>query len=90
MWAWAISPTCSAHSAFIAYLKGTGVKLSEQQFPELYGQLKSAAIKGMEVIPETHLLRTDVFNALDHSLPGRNFVILFSDVVGHWKITLRH
>ena len=71
-----------AHSAFIAYLKGTGVKLSEQQFPELYGRLKQCCHQvGMEVIPETYLLRTDVFNALATRFRGRNFVILFSDVV---------
>jgi Zn-dependent protease with chaperone function len=71
-----------AHSAFISHLKGTGVRISETQFPDLYETLKQSCAKiGLKDIPEAYVLRTGFFNALATKFLGKHFVVLFSDVV---------
>lgn len=71
-----------AHSAFISHLKGSGVKISETQYPDLYEKLTLGCSKvGLDEIPEAYLLRTDFFNALATKFLGRHFVVLFTDVV---------
>jgi Zn-dependent protease with chaperone function len=71
-----------AHSAFISHLKGSGVKISEEQYPDLYEKLTLGCSKiGLDEIPEAYLLRTDFFNALATKFLGRHFVVLFTDVV---------
>ena len=70
------------HSAFITHLKGNGVRITEQQYPDLYDSLKRNAEKvGLHHVPEAYLLRTDFFNALATRFRGRNFVVLFTDIV---------
>lgn len=71
-----------AHSAFISHMKGSGVKISEEQYPDLYEKLTRGCSKvGLNDIPEAYLLRTDFFNALATKFLGRHFVVLFTDVV---------
>ncbi|KKM67110.1 hypothetical protein LCGC14_1474470 [marine sediment metagenome] len=71
-----------AHSAFISHLKGTGVKISAEQYPDLYEKLVNSCNKiGLDDIPEAYLLRTDFFNALATKFLGRHFIVLFTDVV---------
>lgn len=71
-----------AHSAFISHLKGSGVRISEDQYPDLYQKLTRGCSKvGLDEIPEAYLLRTDFFNALATKFLGRHFVVLFTDVV---------
>lgn len=71
-----------AHSVFISQLKGSGVKISEDQFPDLHAKLISGCEKiGLTEVPEAYVLRTDFFNALATKFLGRHFVVLFSDVV---------
>jgi len=71
-----------AHSAFISHLKGNGVRITEDQFPDLYQSLLRNSEKvGLHHVPEAYILRTDFFNALATRFRGRNFVVLFSDVV---------
>lgn len=71
-----------AHSAFISQIKGSGVKISKEQFPDLYEKLTLGCRKiGLDEIPEAYLLRTDFFNALATKFLGRHFVVLFTDVV---------
>lgn len=72
-----------AQSAFISYLKGTAVRITSQQFPDLYQRVVTCCAKlGMKEIPETYLLHGNgVFNALATRFLGRNFIVLFSDVV---------
>jgi Zn-dependent protease with chaperone function/Tfp pilus assembly major pilin PilA len=71
-----------AHSAFISHLKGSGVKISAEQYPDLYEKLTRGCNKvGLAEIPEAYLLRTDFFNALATKFLGRHFVVLFTDVV---------
>src|SRR6187402_2012041 len=71
-----------AHSAFISHVQGGGVKISQQQYPDLYHRLVQACGKlGVEEIPEAYLLRTDSFNALATRFLSRNFVVIFTDVI---------
>lgn len=71
-----------AHSAFISHLKGSGVKITEEQYPDLHEKLIRGCSKvGLNEIPEAYLLRTDFFNALATRFLGRHFVVLFTDVV---------
>ncbi len=71
-----------AHSAFISHLKGSGVRISQDQYPDLHERLAQSCNKvGLKDIPEAYLLRTDFFNALATRFLGRHFVVLFTDVV---------
>jgi len=71
------------HSAFISYLKGTAVKITEEQFPDLHQRMMACCQKvGLESRPEAYLLHGDgIFNAFATKFLGRNFVVLYSDVV---------
>ncbi len=70
-------------SAFISYLKGTGVRITDRQFPDLQARLvHCCAVLGVHPVPEAYLIHADgVFNALATRFLGRNFVVLYSDVV---------
>jgi len=71
-----------AHSGFIAYIKGSGVKITEAQFPDLHQRLVNACQQlGVDKVPDAYVLRTDFFNALATRFLGRNFLVLFSDVI---------
>lgn len=71
-----------AHSGFITYLKGNGVRITEDQYPDLHARLvRCCGEVGVKDVPEAYLLRTDFFNALATRFLGRNFVVLYTDVV---------
>lgn len=72
-----------AHSGFIAYLKGNAVKVTEQQYPDLYRMHQECCARlGMDKIPELYLLCSDgMLNALATRFLRKNFVVLFSDIV---------
>lgn len=70
-------------SALISYLKGTAVKISEDQFPDLYQSVASCAqTLQLAPYPEAYLLHGNgLFNAFATRFLGRNFIVLYSDVV---------
>ena len=72
-----------AQSGLIAWLRGTGIKLSEEQLPELYSQYLACCKKlDIEVPPEAYLLQGDgMMNAFATRFLGRNFVIVLADTV---------
>jgi Zn-dependent protease with chaperone function len=72
-----------AQSAVIAWIKGTGVRLSPTQLPELHARFEACCgFLGIEKPPEAYLLHGDgMFNAFATRFFGRNFVVLLSDVV---------
>lgn len=72
-----------AQSAVIAWIKGTAVKLSPTQLPELHARFQACCgYLGIEEPPEAYLLHGDgIFNAFATRFFGRNFVVLLSDVV---------
>ncbi|MCK5335390.1 MAG: M48 family metallopeptidase [Gammaproteobacteria bacterium] len=70
-------------SAFISYIKGTAVKVSENQFPDLYSQYLSCnRTLEMEHIPDIYILNSDgLLNALATRFLKKTYVILYSDIV---------
>ncbi|HEY6096060.1 MAG TPA: M48 family metallopeptidase [Gallionellaceae bacterium] len=72
-----------AQSAFISYLKGTGVEITAEQFPDLHAKIVACAEKlSVEKVPAAYLLHMGgAFNALATRFLGRNFIVLFSDIV---------
>lgn len=72
-----------AQSAVIAWIKGTGVKLSPTQLPALHARFEACCgFLGIEKPPEAYLLHGNgMFNAFATRFFGRNFVVLLSDVV---------
>ncbi len=74
---------CFAQSALISYLKGTGVKISESQFPDLKQRIDACCAKlDLPVVPEAYLLHMGgAFNAFATRFLGKNFIVLYSDIV---------
>jgi len=72
-----------AQAGFISYLKGTAVEITPEQFPDLHKQISDSSQKlQLPKVPEAYLLHADgAFNALATRFLGRNFIVLFSDVV---------
>jgi Zn-dependent protease with chaperone function len=71
-----------ARSGLIAWIRGTGVKLSPEQHPDLYERVKTCCRKLDMEEPDVYILEGGgVFNAFATRFLGRNFVVLLSDVV---------
>jgi Zn-dependent protease with chaperone function/type II secretory pathway pseudopilin PulG len=72
-----------AQSALIAYIKGTAIKITPRQFPDLHDRLTACCRRlGIDTVPESYLLNGDgVFNAFATRFLGVNFLVLLSDVV---------
>ncbi len=70
-------------SGFISYLKGTAVRITPQQFKDLSERVQACCQKlGMKRVPEAYLLHGDgIFNAFATRFLGRNFIVLYADVV---------
>ena len=70
-------------SAFIAYLKGTGVALSQTQYPDIYDRVKQCCSKlNIEHIPNIYILNADgILNALATKFLRKHYVVLYSDIV---------
>lgn len=74
---------CFAQSALISYLKGTAVKITWQQFPDLKERIEQCCQRlGLQQVPDAYLLQMGgVFNAFATRFLGTNFIVLYSDVV---------
>jgi Zn-dependent protease with chaperone function len=74
---------CFAQSALVSYLKGTAVRITPQQFPDLHQRIEVCCQRlGLEVAPEAYLLQMGgMFNAFATRFLGNNFIVLYSDVV---------
>ncbi len=72
-----------AQSAFISYLKGTAVKITPTQFPDLSERVNACAAKlELREVPDAYILNGNgVFNAFATRFLGRNFIVLLSDIV---------
>ena len=72
-----------AQSALISYVKGNGVALSADQFPDLHRRFEACCDKlGLPQPPEAYVLMGDgMFNAFATRFLGRHYVLLLSNVV---------
>jgi Zn-dependent protease with chaperone function len=70
-------------SAFISYIRGTAVKVSKNQFPELYAMYEECCAKlGIQEEPELYILSADgLLNALATKFLGTKYVVLFSNII---------
>jgi Zn-dependent protease with chaperone function len=75
----------AAHALFLAHVRGNGVRVSEQQLPELFTRFRAASAKlGLPRTPEVYVLQGGgMLNAFATKLLSRRFVILMSDLVDH-------
>lgn len=71
------------HALMIAYIKGHGIKLSENQYPEIYSRFVRAAQQlGLPATPEIYIMQAGgALNAFATKLTGRNFVVIYSDLL---------
>jgi Zn-dependent protease with chaperone function/Tfp pilus assembly major pilin PilA len=74
---------CFAQSALISYIKGTGVRITGEQFPDLEKQISACCAKlGLAREPEAYLMQMNgSLNAFATRFLGRDFLVLYSDVV---------
>jgi Zn-dependent protease with chaperone function len=73
----------AAHALMLAYIKGHAIKLSEQQLPELYARVRTACkTLGIERLPEVYIMQAGgMLNAFATKFFGRNFVVIYSDLL---------
>lgn len=72
-----------AQSGLISWLKGNGIKLGPDQYPELYDRyVRCCQRLGVSPAPDVYLLNGGgMLNAFATRFLGRNFVVLYSNVV---------
>lgn len=71
------------HVGLIAHLRGSAVKLSEKQFPDIHARVVALARRiGLKKTPDVYLLQSGgVLNAFATRFGAANFVVLHSDLV---------
>lgn len=71
------------YSYFISHVRGTGARITAEQFPDLHARLVRGCEKlGIQKLPEAYLLQSDgVLNALAAKFLGSDYVVLFSPIV---------
>lgn len=74
---------CFAQSALVSYLRGTAVRITPQQFPDLQQRIITCCQRlGLEQAPEAYLLQMGgLFNAFATRFLGNHYIVLYSDVV---------
>jgi Zn-dependent protease with chaperone function len=74
---------CFVRSALIAAIRGNGVRITEDQFPDLKRQIDACCRKlGQDVEPHAYLLQMGgALNSFVTRFFGRDFLVLYSDVV---------
>lgn len=74
---------CVAQSALISYIKGNGVRITEEQFPDLKQQISACCRKlDLDEEPQAYLMQMGgMLNAFATRFLGRHFIVLYSDVV---------
>ncbi|MFC4322558.1 M48 family metallopeptidase [Litchfieldia salsa] len=71
------------HGLSIGHIRSNGIKLTEKQFPLIYNRAKTIAEKmNVQEIPTIYVIQSDgVLNAFATRFFGRNFIVLYSDIV---------
>jgi Zn-dependent protease with chaperone function len=72
-----------AHVAFVAHVRGNGVRLGADQFPRLHARVEELALRsGLKRVPEAYLMQAGgSLNALATRFLGSGVIVLFSDLV---------
>ncbi|QIB26819.1 M48 family metallopeptidase [Caloranaerobacter azorensis] len=72
-----------AHGIFIGSIRGNSIRVSDKQFPEVYKIAKDLSQKiGFEEVPSIYIMQSGgMLNAFATKFLGRNFVIIYSDVL---------
>jgi Zn-dependent protease with chaperone function len=72
-----------AHLAFVAHVRGSGVRIGPDQFPELHESIERIARSiGLARAPEAYVLQAGgALNALATRFIGANMLVLFSDLL---------
>lgn len=72
-----------AQSALIAWIRGNGVQISSEQFPDLHDRYTHCCeTLGMALYPDAYLINGGgLLNAFATRFLGRHFVVLYSNVV---------
>lgn len=67
----------------IGHLKGNGIKLSKNQFPEIYQIVsRQSDLLGLKSIPDVYIIQSGgVLNAFAAKFLGRNYIVLYSEIV---------
>lgn len=65
----------------IGLIKGTGVRVSEKQFPDLHKVIVKQC-KALEIrnVPKTYIIESAILNAFATRFAGSNYMILFSEL----------
>ncbi len=74
---------CFMQSAVISHLKGTAVRISYSQFPDLKARVDACCERlGVQQVPEAYLLQMGgIFNGFATRFLGNNVIVLYSEVV---------
>jgi Zn-dependent protease with chaperone function len=72
-----------AHVVFVAHVRGNGVRLGPDQFPELHETVQRLSRRmGLNPVPETYLMQAGgTLNAFATKFLRSNVVVLFSDLL---------
>lgn len=72
-----------AHIAFIYHLRGNAVRLGPEQFGQLHRRVEELSMRvGLTQVPEAYLVQAGgSLNAMATKFLGRNFIVLYSDLV---------
>lgn len=67
----------------IGHLKGNAIKLSKNQFPDIHQVVvKQSELLGLSSIPSVYILQSGgVLNAFAARFLGRNYIVLYSEIV---------
>ncbi|MBS2039579.1 M48 family metalloprotease [bacterium] len=77
---WALAVWRNRH--FETYLRGSGLRVHEQQFPEIYRSVQRQSQQlGLSRCPEVYILEHNQQNALALKNWSKRYVILFDDIV---------
>ncbi len=74
-------------SGFVSHLKGTGIKVSNEQFPDIYRKFSNCCDKlDFKHLPELYIVNSQgLLNALATRFLRRKYVVLYSGVVDALK-----
>lgn len=72
-----------AHTAFIAHVRGSAVRLGPDQFPELYERVCELAVRaGIDPVPEAYLMESGgALNALATRFLRSRMIVLYADLL---------